>query len=524
MNSKILIGSTFSKFENQIYIFDKFIENLNNHLNFNIKYITPFDNIEGAYSVFSKTINNIYQGYISSELYKNNLHFGYYFFSSVPFGLNIEQFNLWMKEEGKELWDELNSKFGLKGFIIANTEEQNGIWSNVEINNLNDLRNIKIKINQMGMDIFKNFNSDIINISLYNLNNYLNNNKLNSLQSYGESIDEYYELEKKFKYLYKDIQFEPFLPIVFVMNKNFYDSLEDKDKELVETICKSHNNNFNLSNGVNLSKFEKNIKYLPDDIINELKNYTNLYIKNMVNNSDELCKKIYCSYYTFKNKVNPCNNIIYNRIQGVVKYIDLEGGIYGMISNDKNYLPINIQLELNELDNIIINSYYIINDPNIYQWGIQINVINWNFCESENECEIDCNSNNICNCESDKNIYILSNKYKILVNIDENNNLIFDNKNYNSCEYIGLYYGTYTIDVPVSHPIAFLSNDIEIINVINGFKKGTYSVNENNKKYSLNFYWGDIIFIVKNNFNIASYYTFYDGYCGGKNKLKFCNN
>ena len=518
MNNKILIGSTFSKLENQIYELNKFIEILNNNFNYKIKYISPFDNIDGAYSVFSKTMNNIYQGYISSELYKKNLHFGYYFFSSIPFGLNIEQFNLWMKEDGKQLWDELNSRFGLKGFIIGNTEFKNGIWSNIELNNLDDLKNIKIKINQMGIDILKNFDSDIINISLNNLNNYLNNDKINSLQSYGDSIDEYYELNKKFKYLYKDIQLENFLPIVFVMNKDFYDSLEDKEKELVETICKSYNNNFNLLNGVNLSKFEKNIKYLPDDIINELKNYTNLYIKNMVNNSDELCKKIYCSYYTFKNKVNPCNNIIYNRIQGVVKYIDLEGGFYGMITNDKNYLPINIQLELNALDNIIINSYYIINDPNIYQWGIQINVIDWNVCESENECEIESEY------ESDKNIYILSNKYKILVNIDKNNNLIFDNKTYNSCEYIGLSYGTYTIYIPVSHPIGFLSNDIEIINVINGFKKGTYTVNENNKEYSINFYWGDITFIVKNNFNIVSYYTFCDGYCGGKNKLKFCNN
>ena len=61
---------------------------------------------------------------------------------------------------------------------------------------------------------------------------------------------------------------------------------------------------------------------------------------------------------------------------GNVKYIQLEGGFYGITTNDKQkYLPTNIQTELSEIKNIndkngvhIEFEFVITDEASIYMW------------------------------------------------------------------------------------------------------------------------------------------------------------
>ncbi len=61
------------------------------------------------------------------------------FFSAVPFGLNANEINGWLRYGGgQELWDELYGQFGLKAFPVGNTGVQMGGWFNKEINEVGD--------------------------------------------------------------------------------------------------------------------------------------------------------------------------------------------------------------------------------------------------------------------------------------------------------------------------------------------------------------------------------------------------
>ena len=70
---------------------------------------------------------------------------------------------------------------------------------------------------------------------------------------------------------------------------------------------------------------------------------------------------------------------------GNVKYIQLEGGFYGITTNDKQkYLPTNIQTELSEIKNIndkngvhIEFDFVITDEASIYMWGQTIKVLTW---------------------------------------------------------------------------------------------------------------------------------------------------
>jgi hypothetical protein len=63
---------------------------------------------------------------------------------------------------------------------------------------------------------------------------------------------------------------------------------------------------------------------------------------------------------------------------GVVKYFDIEGGFYGIISDEgKNYFPINLSSEY-KVDGLKIRfNYKEVKDyVNIYIWGIPVEILN----------------------------------------------------------------------------------------------------------------------------------------------------
>ena len=73
------------------------------------------------------------------------------FFSTVPFGMNVNQINAWMiSGGGKELWEELYAQFDLMPMLAGNTGVQMGGWFNREINTIEDLKGLKMRIPGLG--------------------------------------------------------------------------------------------------------------------------------------------------------------------------------------------------------------------------------------------------------------------------------------------------------------------------------------------------------------------------------------
>jgi len=68
-------------------------------------------------------------------------------YASVPFGLNARQQNSWWYQGGgMELGNEFFKKFGLIGFPCGNTGTQMGGWFRKEINTVEDVKGIKMRI------------------------------------------------------------------------------------------------------------------------------------------------------------------------------------------------------------------------------------------------------------------------------------------------------------------------------------------------------------------------------------------
>ncbi len=78
------------------------------------------------------------------------------FFAAVPFGLTAQEMNSWLYHGGgMELWEEVYAEFGLIPGAAGNTGVQMGGWFNREINSVDDLKGLKMRIPGLGGEVLK---------------------------------------------------------------------------------------------------------------------------------------------------------------------------------------------------------------------------------------------------------------------------------------------------------------------------------------------------------------------------------
>lgn len=141
---------------------------------------TSVDTIFGGAQNVAKYVNELTDGDVNIEVYPTGAQVGglevydavssgafqmghtasyYYigkdpaqaFFTTVPFGLTAQQHNAWLYSAGGQaLWDELNAQDDLIAFAAGNTGTQMGGWFRKEINTLEDVQGLKMRIPGMG--------------------------------------------------------------------------------------------------------------------------------------------------------------------------------------------------------------------------------------------------------------------------------------------------------------------------------------------------------------------------------------
>lgn len=86
-----------------------------------------------------------------------------HYFTGVPFGLTAWEMGAWLRfGGGQELWDELYGQFGLKGFYAGSSGVQAGGWFRSEINSLDDLKGLKMRIAGLGGAVLRKLGAQVI--------------------------------------------------------------------------------------------------------------------------------------------------------------------------------------------------------------------------------------------------------------------------------------------------------------------------------------------------------------------------
>ena len=239
------------------------------------------------------------------------------FFSTIPFGLTGTEMDAWLSYGGgNELWQEIYAPFNLIPMRGGNSGTQMFGWFNKEINSLDDLQGLKMRIPGLGGEVFRRAGGIPVTMQVSEVFTAMQTGALDATEfvspyndmaaGYHTVADYYYypgwhepgsTLEtifnkSAFESLPEDLQ-EILKAGTEVMNQLLMDELTAKNNEALRVLVEEH--------GVELRK-------LPDDVLIELRNISNQVVAELAN-TDEVTRRIYDSYKGFQEGVENYHSI-----------------------------------------------------------------------------------------------------------------------------------------------------------------------------------------------------------------------
>jgi TRAP-type mannitol/chloroaromatic compound transport system substrate-binding protein len=229
------------------------------------------------------------------------------FFSTVPFGLTAQEMNGWIYYGGgMELWTELYAKFGLIPAPAGNTGVQMGGWFNKEINSVEDLKGLKMRIPGLGGEVLARAGGTPVNLPGGELFTALQNGTIDATEWVGPYNDLAFGLYKAAKYYYYPGWHEPGTILEAMVNKQAFDTLPADLQSIVRNACKVVNQDmlaeYTARNPVALqtlvTKHNVELRRFPDDVVLKLRALSDEVVADIAQ-KDEFSSKVYSSYKKF---------------------------------------------------------------------------------------------------------------------------------------------------------------------------------------------------------------------------------
>lgn len=233
------------------------------------------------------------------------------FFASVPFGMNAQQMNAWIVSGGgQELWDELYEPFNVMPFPSGNTGVQMGGWFNKEINSLEDLQNLKIRMPGLGGKVISAAGATAMNIPGQELYTNLERGVIDATEWIGPYHDYLMGFHKIADYYYYPGWHETGTTLETIINKTAFDSLPLDLQEILRAAIYWQNvftiSEFEAKNSIYLAKIVKegtSIRKYPDDVLAALRVKTEEVLAEMIE-GDEASKKVYGAFRKFQKEIS----------------------------------------------------------------------------------------------------------------------------------------------------------------------------------------------------------------------------
>jgi len=232
-------------------------------------------------------------------------------FSAIPFGMNATEMNAWLHYgEGMKLWRELYAPYGVIPFAGGNSGVQMAGWFKKEINSIDDIQGLKMRIPGLGGEVFKEAGGLPVTLTGGELFTSLQTGAIDATEWVGPYNDLAFGLHKAANYYYHSGWHEPGTLLEFIVNKEAYEGLPSDLQKIVEVAARATNqdmldeytaNNPNAMQQL-IEKHGIDVRPLPQDVIQALKQATDIVIQQQIE-SDEDFAKIYASYKAFYDSV-----------------------------------------------------------------------------------------------------------------------------------------------------------------------------------------------------------------------------
>jgi TRAP-type mannitol/chloroaromatic compound transport system substrate-binding protein len=234
------------------------------------------------------------------------------FFTTVPFGMNAQQANAWLYNGGGlELWEELYAGFNLIPMPVGNTGVQMGGWFNKEINSIEDIKGLKMRMPGLGGKVIAKAGAAVTLSPAGEIYTNLERGVIDATEWVGPYHDYLLGLHKVAKYYYYPGWHEPGSVLEIIVNKGAFEKLPQDLQTILRTAAARSNVSmlaaFESQNNAYLQKLisEHNVQLrpFPDDVLKAFKNYSQEVLDDLTS-KDPMSKKVFESYDKFRKEVS----------------------------------------------------------------------------------------------------------------------------------------------------------------------------------------------------------------------------
>lgn len=205
------------------------------------------------------------------------------FFATVPFGMNAQEMNAWLHYGGGlELWQEIYKPFGIIPMAGGNSGAQFAGWFNKEINSIDDLNGLKMRIPGLGGEVLKRAGGVPVNLAGGEVFTSLQSGAIDATEWVGPYNDLALGLHQAAKYYYTTAWHEPGTNLEFLINEKAFNELPKDLQAIVRVAARAVNQQTldeytarNQNALVTLKEKHKvEVRQLPQSVVTELKRLT----------------------------------------------------------------------------------------------------------------------------------------------------------------------------------------------------------------------------------------------------------
>ena len=239
------------------------------------------------------------------------------YFTTIPFGQTVHEINAWMYYGGGlELWRELYEPFNVIPFPAGNTGVQMAGWFNKEINSVDDLKGLKMRIPGMGGEVMQRAGATQITVPASEIFTSLQTGAIDAAEWVGPYNDLSLGLHKAARYYYYPGWHETSPMLQCTVNLDAWNSLPEDIQEIVANVCQAINTDimaeYTWGNAVALEQMKQDpnveIRRLPDDVLELLQRLSREAMEELAAN-DEWGARILESYDAFQKISEPNQRI-----------------------------------------------------------------------------------------------------------------------------------------------------------------------------------------------------------------------
>lgn len=233
------------------------------------------------------------------------------FFTAVPFGMTGQEMAAWLYYGGgMELWEEVYEPFGILPLASGSTGTQMGGWFNKEINSVDDLKGLKMRIPGLGGEVIKRAGGVPVLMPGGEIFPSLQTGALDATEWVGPYNDLAFGLHKAAKYYYYPGWHEPGSTMEAIVNKEAFDALPQDLQAIVKYAAQAAHMdmlaNFTAENNKALRALVEEhgvvLKRFPDEVIRTLRELSQQVVAEEAA-KDPLTQKVYQSFTDFNKQV-----------------------------------------------------------------------------------------------------------------------------------------------------------------------------------------------------------------------------